>query len=405
MSSIKLILRKNKIDKAGEAPLYLRIIKDRKTKFISLSLKLNLIEWDENKQKVKKNHSNSTRLNAYISQKVADAKGEIADLERRNQSTSARKLKEVIKGKPLTNFFDYSHNLCEKRKDTFAYSTYKNYKTYLKKFEKYIGHRELMFEDISVTTLKDFAHYSSSVLGNNNTTINYSFQIMKLMFREAQKEDLIPLDLFPFSKFIVKKGKSTRQYLSEDQLGAFINLEVSNKFKAHIIKDMFIFSVFAGGLRFGDMIELKWKNYDKKNSKITKVIRKTSRQHSIRIGQKAIEILEKYEQKDHRKEDIIFPFANLDEVFFTDKEYRNLVTSRATALNNMYLKKMGVKLELPFNLSFHLSRHTFATRALNNGMRIEHVSKLMDHSDIGITQVYAKIISSELDNAVDKYIN
>ena len=405
MSSIKLILRKNKIDKAGEAPLYLRIIKDRKTKFISLSLKLNLNEWDENKQKVKKNHSNSTRLNAYISQKVADAKGEIADLERRNQSTSARKLKEVIKGKPLTNFFDYSHNLCEKRKDTFAYSTYKNYKTYLKKFEKYIGHRELMFEDISVTTLKDFAHYSSSVLGNNNTTINYSFQIMKLMFREAQKEDLIPLDLFPFSKFIVKKGKSTRQYLSEDQLGAFINLEVSNKFKAHIIKDMFIFSVFAGGLRFGDMIELKWENYDKKNSKITKVIRKTSRQHSIRIGQKAIEILEKYEQKDHRKEDIIFPFANLDEVFFTDKEYRNLVTSRATALNNMYLKKMGVKLELPFNLSFHLSRHTFATRALNNGMRIEHVSKLMDHSDIGITQVYAKIISSELDNAVDKYIN
>lgn len=405
MSSIKLILRKNKIDKAGEAPLYLRIIKDRKTKFISLSLKLNPNEWDEDRQKVKKNHSNSGRLNAYISQKVADAKGEIADLERRNQSTSARKLKEAIKGKPLTNFFDYSHNLCEKRKDTFAYSTYKNYKTYLKKFEKYVGHTDIMFEDITVTTLKDFAHYSSSVLGNNNTTINYSFQIMKLMFREAQKEDLIPLDLFPFSKFTVKKGKSTRQYLSEEQLDDFINLEVSSKYKAQIIKDMFIFSVFAGGLRFGDMIELKWKNYDKKNNKITKVIRKTGRQHSVRLGQKAIEILEQYEQKDQRKEDIIFPFANLDEAFFTDKEYRNLVTSRAIALNNMYLKKMGVKLELPFNLSFHLSRHTFATRALNNGMRIEHVSKLMDHSDIGITQVYAKIISSELDNAVDKYIN
>ena len=405
MSSIKLILRKNKIDKAGEAPLYLRIIKDRKTKFISLSLKLNPNEWDEDRQKVKKNHSNSTRLNAYVSKKVADAKGEIADLERRNQSTSARKLKEAIKGKPLTNFFEYSHNLCEKRKDTFAYSTYKNYKSYLKKFEKYVGHTDVMFEDITVTTLKDFAHYSSSVLGNNNTTINYSFQIMKLMFREAQKEDLIPLDLFPFSKFTVKKGKSTRQYLSEEQLEAFINLEVSDKFKAHIIKDMFIFSVFAGGLRFGDMIELKWKNYDKKNSKITKVIRKTGRQHSVRIGQKAIDILEKYEQKDQKQEDIIFPFVNLDEAFFTDKEYRSLVTSRAIALNNMYLKKMGVKLELPFNLSFHLSRHTFATRALNNGMRIEHVSKLMDHSDIGITQVYAKIISSELDNAVDKYIN
>ena len=61
-------------------------------------------------------------------------------------------------------------------------------------------------------------------------------------------------------------------------------------------------------------------------------------------------------------------------------------------------------MKLPFGLSFHLSRHTFATNALNNGMRIEHVSKLMDHRDIGTTQIYAKIISEELDKAVDNYI-
>ena len=405
MASVKLILRENKIDKSGEAPLYLRLIKDRKTKFISLSLKLNPNEWDEDKQKVKKNHSNSVRLNAYISQKVADAKGEIADLERRNESTSARKLKEAIKGKPLTNFFEYSHNLCEKRKDTLAYSTYSNYKTYLKKFEKFVGHRELMFEDITVTMLKDFASYCSSVLGNNNTTINFSLKIMKIMFREAQKEDLIPLDMFPFSKFSVKKEKSTKRYLTAEQFDAFMNLEVSDKYKAEIIKDMFIFSVFAGGLRFGDMLELKWKNYDKKNSKITKIIRKTNRQHSVRIGQKAIDILEKYSSNDCTQEDTIFPFVSLDKEYFKDKEYRSKITSRAIALSNMYLSKMGKKLELPFNLSFHISRHTFATRALNNGMRIEHVSKLMDHSDIGITQVYAKIINEELDKAVDKYIN
>jgi site-specific recombinase XerD len=405
MSSIKIILRKNKVDKSGEAPLYLRLIKDRKTKFISLSLKIQPNEWDEDKQKVKKNNSNSTRLNAFISQKVADARGEVADLERRNLSTIARKLKEAIKGKPLTNFFEYSDNRCEKLKDTLAYSTYKNYKTYLKKFEKFVGHKELMFEDITVTTLKDYASYCSSTLGNNNTTINFSLKIMKIMFKDAQREDLIPLDLFPFNKFTVKKEKSTRNYLSAEQLESFINLEVSQKDRAQIIKDMFIFSVFSGGLRFGDVIELKWKNYDKKNSKITKIIRKTGRQHSVRIGQKAIDILEKYQQEEQHQEDIIFPFANLDNDFFTDKEHRNLLTYRATALGYMYLKKMGEKLELPFNLSFHLSRHTFATRALNNGMRIEHVSKLMDHSDIGITQVYAKIISSELDNAVDKYIN
>ena len=405
MSSIKIILRKNKLDKSGEAPLYLRVIKDRKTKFISLSLKLDPNQWDEDKQKVKKNHSNSARLNAYISKKVADAKGEVADLERRNLSTSARKLKEAIKGKPLTNFLEYSYKRCEKQKDTLAFSTYNTYKNYLKKFETFVGHRDLMFEDITVTTLKDYASYCSSKLGNNNTTINFSLKIMQIMFKEAQREDLIPIDLFPFNKFKVKREMSTRRYLTAEQFQGFMDLEVSDQYKAQIIKDMFIFSVFVGGLRFGDMIELKWKNYDKKAGRITKIIRKTGRQHSVKMGQKAIDILEKYSNKDQKQEDIIFPFAGIDDAYFTDKAHRSLLTGRATALNSMYLKKMGEELELPFKLSFHISRHTFATRALNNGMRIEHVSKLMDHSDIGITQVYAKIISSELDNAVDKFIN
>ncbi len=405
MSSIKLILRKNKLDKAGESPLYIRVIKDRKTKFISLSLKLQPNEWDEDRQKVKKNHSNSTRLNAYLSQKIADAQGEVADLERRNRPASARKLKEAIKGKPLTNFFEYSFNRCEKQKDTLALSTYTNYKNYLKKFEKFIGHREVMFEDITVGTLKDYAGYCSSTLGNNNTTINFSLKILNLMFREAQREDLIPLSVFPFDKFKVKKAKSTKLYLTDVQFDAFINLEVSNKDKAQIIKDMFIFSVFVGGLRFGDVIELKWENYNPKEQKITKIIRKTRRQHSIKMGNVAIEILKKYKTANSKQGDIIFPFANIDEDYFNDREQRRITVQRAIALSRMYLSKFGKRLELPFNLSFHISRHTFATRALNKGMRIEHVSKLMDHSDIGITQVYAKIISSELDKAVDKYIN
>ena len=70
-----------------------------------------------------------------------------------------------------------------------------------------------------------------------------------------------------------------------------------------------------------------------------------------------------------------------------------------------YLRSYGKKMGLQFNLSFHLSRHTFATNALNNGMRIEHVSKLLDHTDISTTQIYAKIISEELDKAVEAFVN
>ena len=58
-------------------------------------------------------------------------------------------------------------------------------------------------------------------------------------------------------------------------------------------------------------------------------------------------------------------------------------------------------LELKKKLNFHTSRHTWATSALRKGMRIEYVSKLMTHSNIKTTQIYAKIVNSELDNAMD----
>ena len=55
MASVKLILRQHQTDKAGHSPLYLRVIKDRKTKFITTGVKLLPNEWDEAKQKIKKN--------------------------------------------------------------------------------------------------------------------------------------------------------------------------------------------------------------------------------------------------------------------------------------------------------------------------------------------------------------
>ena len=55
------------------------------------------------------------------------------------------------------------------------------------------------------------------------------------------------------------------------------------------------------------------------------------------------------------------------------------------------------------HIHFHASRHTFATRALKNGMRIEYVSRLLGHESIKTTQIYAKIVNHDLDDAMDMY--
>ncbi len=82
------------------------------------------------------------------------------------------------------------------------------------------------------------------------------------------------------------------------------------------------------------------------------------------------------------------------------RELDNAISS-ATSYINKNLKIICKKIGVEKNLSFHISRHTFATRALRKGISIDKVSKILGHSSIKETQVYAKIVSSEMDKAMD----
>jgi site-specific recombinase XerD len=404
MASIKLILRKNQVDSTGHCPLYIRIIKDRKTKFITAGVKLKENEWDELKQKVKKNHPNSARMNASLAQKIADAEAQVADLERKVKTVSIKKIKEAIKGKEVPNFFEYAYKRMEIIKSTVSYSTYKAYYAAIVKFEKWVGTRDVYFDDFSVTLLNDYKNYLSKELKNGLTTQRLSIIVLGTIFNQAIKEEIIPETMFPFKKLTLKTDNTKRLFLNKDKILDLTQLKLIEGKKANLWRDLFLFSIYAGGLRFSDVIEMQYKHYNKNEQRISKLIRKTGRPHQFKIGKVAIDILEKYCKEGADNEDYIFPVIEDQKGYERSESLRYFYTAKYNKLANWHLKKLGEKMELPFKLSFHLSRHTFATNALNNGMRIEHVSKLMDHRDISTTQVYAKIISEELDKAVDNYI-
>ena len=134
------------------------------------------------------------------------------------------------------------------------------------------------------------------------------------------------------------------------------------------------------------------------------MIRKTGRWHQFKIGQVALHIIKKYQKPNPKPDDFIFPIVINGNLFLKNDVYRFEITQSKNKSANFQIQKIAKALELPVHVSFHLSRHSFATNALNNGMRIEHVSKLMDHRDIRTTQIYAKILGEELDKAVDDFI-
>lgn len=405
MASIKLILRSDKVDQTGEAPLFLRIIKDRKTKFISLGLKFKLTEWDEEKQRVKKNHSNSARMNAFISNKVAEAEGEVADLQRKHKGVSTGKLKAAIMGKKPENYFEYVYGRLDKLKESLKYSVWLNYYSYTKKLEKYVGSRELLFEDITFSFLNDYKAWMINTRNNNPTTVSWTFRLMRKFTKEAISDGVAPATAYPYDKMNITAPQPTKHFLTKEQVEQLRVLPVRETTNAKIYRDMFVFCCFAGGLRFSDVLELTWENYIEDEHRIVKVIRKSGRSHNFKIGTTAQEILKLYRNADTKPTDYIFPVLTSEMQYAGHGENHFKVKSTLSRCANLQLHKFGKELGLPFTLTFHASRHTFATNALKNGMRIEYVSKLMDHASIGITQVYAKIVNEDLDKAVEQYLN
>lgn len=404
MASVKLVLRTKQEDQTGHCPLYIRVIKDRKAKFLTTGQKLKPSEWDEAKQKVKKNHQNSARLNAYLSQIIADAEGQVADVSRKKDSVSAKNLKEAIKGKESTLFFDYAFKRLEKVKGSISILTHLKYQSHLEKFKKYVGEKEFYFEDLTTVLLNDFITYCYSTLKNKNNTVQTNVRSLMKFYNDAIAEDIVSINLYPFNKIKTKKDSSKIKFLQKDEIESLKKVELEEGTLKAKFRDMFVFCIYAGGLRMSDVISLQWKHIHFEEAKLSKVIRKTGHLHSFKLVPPALEILKRYKTENSADENFIFSLVKNEAEFLKNEHHAISEIQRISQSINNEFKNLSQQLELNSKLTFHMSRHTFATNALNNGMRIEHVSKIMDHSSIRVTEIYAKVINTELDASMDKYV-
>ena len=112
--------------------------------------------------------------------------------------------------------------------------------------------------------------------------------------------------------------------------------------------------------------------------------------------------MKKYTTKIVKPNHFIFPALSYN-LNLDDPRAVDLAISRETALFNKNLKILAERAKIEKNISSHMARHTFATRALRKGINVEVVSKIMAHSNIKQTLEYAKIVKLEMDNAMDKF--
>ncbi|GAB2960620.1 site-specific integrase [Hymenobacter coalescens] len=400
MASVKVLLKEEKINKAGEAPVYLRIIKDRKPKYISIGVRVRPQDWDGDAGRVKKSHPNKSRVNAFIATKVAEAEGVALDLQRESKFVSPVQIKKAIMGQSSESFLKYFAQYLHTLEKHGKISTMSKATAVYSKLKVFLGASDLLFDEVTVSFLKQYETYLRDELGNSVNTIHSNLKIFRKLFNNAMSEDLVSPERDPFRKFKLKLEKTTKSYLTEEELVLLETVPLKEGTKLSHHRNLFVFATYAGGLRISDLLQLKWEHFSGTHIRLT--MHKTGDVVSVWMPNRALEILAFYREAGNKSSAYIFPFFRADVDYSDPKRlYRSI--SSETAHANKNLKIIATRAGLEKSISFHSSRHTFATRALTKGIPIELVSKLMGHASINTTQIYAKIVNEKLDQAMELF--
>lgn len=400
MTTIKIFLRESKKNSKGQSPVSFRIIKNRKSITISSGIWLLPQEWDAQNLRVMRKVKNSERLNQQIDHKLAEMRDNAIEQDTFNKSASTRQIKKAVMGYQPVDFFTFADNACEAYRLAGQIGSYDKNRAIVKKMKESVKYHPTNFQDIDVEWLKRYEYYCLTECSNKINTIHMNMKFIRKLFNDAYAQDLIQHKDVPFNKYKLKTEKTQRVYLTEEELAKFENATITPGTRMELHKDMFVFACYAGGLRVSDVLQLTWDNYD--GIMIHVNVKKTKAQLTFLLPDKAKAIIQKYRPRKPNPTDFIFPVLPND---LNRDDPRELDTeiSRATAYINKNLNLIAKKIELTKHLSFHITRHTWATRALTLGISIDKVSKILGHADISETQIYAKIVSEELNNAMKAF--
>lgn len=403
MASIKIVQRTKQLSN-GLYPIFLRVTKDRKTKFISLNLSCEKSEWNENKSEFRKSFDNYLQFNKSLDEIYKRAKKIFSDALANEEDISLDEFYDrffdfkVDKKLSFLDAFDeyISELLATKRIGNARY-----YKDSKRSFEKFLGNKDASFRSITPKLLNEYQVYLRSN-GNADTGIAAKMRALRAVFNDAIRKNYVKPELYPFNVYKISKLKktNTKRALSIDDINKISKLNI--KENPHLIdaRNYFMFSYYTRGMNFYDMMVLKWNNV--KKDKIHYVRRKTKTAFTIQILQPVQEILDYYKAQN-RPTKYVFPILLKDKLTPTQIENRK---SKVLKQYNRHLKEIGKLCEIDENITSYVARHSFATHLKQKGISTDIISEAMGHQNLAITQAYLKDLeNSVVDDAMKKLLD
>lgn len=366
--SFKPYIKNIKAD--GTAKIYITVTIDRKNKLFPTKINVKAQDFNNKKGELNLSAENYNETNYLINEEVAKLKEKAMLLQVKKMPVTFEKLKtnEALDDKIL----NFAFQVLQQKDKFYTPGTARKNAAELKKLERF--NNQVTIKGFDLEFIHEFENYMSYTLKNKTNTIAKTFSFWRMVLNEAIRAD--KLTKTPFHTYRLKKEPTSRIFLSMEQLHKLeklLQLNESDKYKNTI--SAFLFGCYTG-LRYSDIKKLTPENFQE--DRLLFIQDKTKEQISLPLNDRAKKLIDFQEKKLNFK-------------LYTNEKL------------NVYIKEVAPLIGVSNKITFHSSRHTFATIAIELNIPIEIISKLLGHQDLKTTQIYAKITDKKKFEEMEKF--
>ena len=406
----------SRANRFGKFVIYIRITQDRKKKYVKTSVAVSNKNWfnknAKNENWIRQSDPEYAKKNETLAKELAEAKAAYSDLIDDQGVVTPYSVKAKVEEAPVAlSFLEFVKEHNENLHANGQIRYWKQFRDLTNKLELFRKKRrmsDILFVDLTVPFLDKFEIFlqqlpnqrdkdSGKVL-NRNTVLN-NMKRFRTLTRKAVKLGYLSADKDPFLNYEFHWLPTTKDKLESDEIDRIIKLDLEECSMLWHARNCFLISYYCAGIRVGDLIQLRWRNVEG-----GRVAYQMGKNHKIRnniLVPQARAILESYDHEGKQRDDYIFPLLTNDKpyaIHVTQNEKDTMSVelkaalfndiSAKTALINKYLKQIAELAEIEKNLSFHISRHSFARLAKERGTDSGVVQGLLAHSSLKTTEGY-----------------
>ena len=398
MTSVKLKLNKDRILLNGTYPLVFQVIHRRRKKLIYSRFKVAESEYDAEQEKVvyRKDgltHREVRSINRWITKERKKLNSLIGELKERMPDFTVSDItghyEGHIKGEGLFAFID---GCIRQKEELNRQGTAAAYRSTRSSLLHFTGQEKVAVSEVNAAFVRAYEKYllKSGVCRN---TVSFYMRNLRAIYNQAILDGEMEPSANPFQHVQTRPAKTVKRAMSRDHIRRLMQLPLEDAPELDFIRNLFMFSFYARGMSFVDMVFLKKENV--KCNFIEYYRHKTQQLIRVSLTDQLKDIISRYQSDS----DYIFPVIDESSDLLPYRQYR-LALGKA----ERRLKQLGQRLGYEVELTTYVARHSWATQAKECGIPVSVISEGLGHTSEKTTRIYLKEFDQRVLDECDQLV-